>query len=86
MKYLDVTLDSGNNFRDHFRVVLKRMEKMVTVLCRLMPNLRGSSEWKKRLYAFVIRSVLMYRTPVWADVLSRDCTMALRASCEGSVH
>lgn len=74
IKYLGVILDSVVlSFRDHFRAVLARAKDMAAILCRLMPNLRGPSEWWRQLYAAsVIRSVLMYGAPVWTDALSWD--------------
>lgn len=38
----------------------------------LMPNLRGPSERKRRLYAKVVHSVIMYGAPVWAKTVARD--------------
>lgn len=34
-----------------------------------MPNLRGPGEAKRRLYANVVLSVILYATPIWCDAL-----------------
>lgn len=68
MKYLGIMLDSRLNFREHFKYVTKTT-KVVRALSRLMPNLRGPGEHKRRLYANVVMSILTYGAPVWSDAL-----------------
>ncbi|KAI4484972.1 hypothetical protein M0802_012906 [Mischocyttarus mexicanus] len=65
LKYLGLTLDSGWSFRPHFEEVVPKMERVVRALCRLLPNLHGPCERKRRLYSNVIHSVLLYGVPVW---------------------
>lgn len=36
-------------------------------LGRLMPNLHGPSEKRRKLYANTIKSILMYGAPIWND-------------------
>lgn len=67
LKYLGMFLDSKLNFLEHFRYVQDKVEKVRRALCRLMPNLRGPHEHKRRLYSYVIQSVVMYGAPVWYD-------------------
>lgn len=64
MKYLGVMLDSRMSFRDHLGYVEQKVGAVTRVLDRLMPNLRGLGERKRRLYADVIRSVILYAAPV----------------------
>lgn len=64
LKYLGVTLDSRLSFVEHLRYVEKKIVKVKRALGRLMPNLRGPSEGKRRLYWNVIQSVVMYGVPV----------------------
>ncbi|KAI4474634.1 hypothetical protein M0802_015521 [Mischocyttarus mexicanus] len=65
LKYLGLTLDSGWSFRPLFEEVVPKMERVVRALCRLLPNLHGPCERKRRLYSNVIHSVLLYGVPVW---------------------
>lgn len=42
-----------------------------------MPNLRGPDETKRRLYAHVIHSVLLYAAPVWAEKFAESKTQQI---------
>jgi len=66
MKYLGVMIDSNLNFKHHFTYIGTKVGKMTRALGRLLPNLRGPHESKRRLYANVIASVVMYAAPIWA--------------------
>lgn len=67
MRYLGVILDSRLTFLPHFEYVEAKAARAMRSLGRLMPNLRGSSEGKRKLYANVLISILLYGAPVWAD-------------------
>lgn len=41
--------------------------KVVRALNRLMPNLRGPDERKRRLFANSVYSVILYGAPVWGN-------------------
>lgn len=69
MRYLGVILDSRMTFLPHFRGVRDKVAAVTRSLFRLMPNLRGPSEGKRRLYAAVIGSVVLYGAPIWAEAL-----------------
>lgn len=66
MKYLGVIIDRRMSFEDHFEYVEKRANQMSASLERLLPNLRGPKEIKRRLYANVVISVILYAAPVWS--------------------
>lgn len=70
MKYLGVMLDSRMTFRTHFEYIEGKMSKVSRALGRLMPNLRGPGEVKRRLYANVILSIVLYAAPIWCDALT----------------
>jgi len=69
LKYLGVLLDSKLKFNTHFSHIEGKIGKVSRALGRLMPNLRGPIEKKRRLYAGIISSVVLYAAPIWADVL-----------------
>lgn len=69
MKYLGIILDSRLRFLEHFKYVEGKAAKVTRALGRLMPNLRGPHERKRRLYAEVLQSVILYAAPVWSDEL-----------------
>lgn len=64
MKYLGVVLDSRLSFKEHFAYTEEKTTKVVRALGRLMPNLKGPREAKRRLFANVIMSILTYGAPV----------------------
>lgn len=73
MKYLEVILDSKMSFSEHFRYIEVKAAKVAKALCRLMPNLRDPKEAKRRFYAEVLKSVILYGAPVWSDELQASC-------------
>jgi len=72
MKYLGIILNSKLDFREHLRYAHEKAEKIKRALCKLMPNLRGPHESKRRLYAYVIQSVVMYGAPIWYEGFSKN--------------
>lgn len=78
MKYLGVILDGKLKFMEHFKYAAQKATKITKALCRLMPNLRGPTEAKRRLYAEVVLSVILYGAPIWSEELPRASRDALR--------
>lgn len=75
MKYFGVLLDGRLKFMEHFKYAAQKATKITRALCKLMPNLRGPTEAKRRLYAAeVVLSVVLYGAPIWSEELeaSRD--------------
>jgi|GEM_PF-4966415 len=90
MKYLGVFLDYRLNFKAHFQYLDTKVAKVTRALCRLMPNLRGPLEKKRRLYAGILEAVVLYAAPIWAGSLNYDArclfrrwqrSMAVRVCC-----
>ncbi|KMQ91492.1 reverse transcriptase [Lasius niger] len=74
IKYLGVIIDSNWLFSEHFRYIEGKAGKVVRALNRLMPNLRGPDERRRRLFANVVLSVILYGAPVWGDVfVKKSC-------------
>jgi len=71
IRYLGLVLDAGWTFRDHFDRLLTRADGMAA-LGRLMPNIGGPGGRRRRLYASVVQSVVMYGAPVWADDIGKS--------------
>lgn len=72
MKYLGVVLDKGFTFKDHFQMIEKKAVNVSRALCRVMPNLRGPTEAKRRLYIETVKSVILYGAPIWSEELQRS--------------
>lgn len=70
IKYLGIILDMHLTFREHLLYVIPKVRHLIDALGRLMPNLRGPSQRRRLLYAYVVQSVLYYGAPIWADRLN----------------
>jgi len=70
IKYLGIMLDSRWAFNEHLKYVESKADRVIRALNRLMPNLRGPDERRRRLFANVVYSVVLYGAPFWGDVLS----------------
>ncbi|GAB1867748.1 Reverse transcriptase [Camponotus japonicus] len=70
MRYLGVIVDGSWKFRDHLKYIENKATKVVRSLSRIMPNLRGPGERKRRLFATIVTSVVMYAAPVWGETFS----------------
>lgn len=74
MKHLGVVLDRGLTYKAHFQYVEGKALKMVRLMWKLLPNLKGPSAIKRQLYAGVLHSVMLYAAPLWSDSLTRWTT------------
>ncbi|XP_043498388.1 uncharacterized protein LOC122521608 [Polistes fuscatus] len=59
-------------FRPHFEALIPKAEGILRSIGRLLPNLHGPREKKRRLYSSVIHSVLLYGAPVWWRAVVED--------------
>lgn len=76
LKYLGVMMDDKLMFTEHMEYVHNKVTKVTKGLWRVMPNLHGPSERRRRLYANVLSSIILYAAPVWAH----------KALIKGRVH
>jgi len=67
MKYLGVIIDSRLSFLPHVEHVVAKASTMQRTLGLLMPNLRGPSQARRRLYYNVVMSIMLYGVPVWGE-------------------
>ncbi|KAF0696511.1 Retrovirus-related Pol polyprotein from type-1 retrotransposable element R1 [Aphis craccivora] len=82
IRYLVVRLDTKLTFASHVRNVAEKAIKSATALSRLMPNLGGLGQWRRRLLASVVESQLLYAAPVWGNRVrasARTVTHLVRA-------
>lgn len=70
MKYLGIFLDHRWKFDVHIEYLEKKAQKIINALSRIMPNLRGPCEAKRRLYAHTIASVINYGAAIWSGALT----------------
>jgi len=69
MKYLGIFLDYRWKFNVHIEYLEKKTQKIINALSRVMPNLRGPCEAKRRLHAHTIASVINYGAAIWSEAL-----------------
>ena len=69
IKYLGVQLDRRLSFGEHLQIATAKAIQCGANLTRLMPNISGPREAKRRLVASVVHSKLLYAAPVWANAL-----------------
>lgn len=68
-KYLGVLFERNMRMTKHLRSVAEKAERIATNLGRLMPNISGPKNCKRKLLGAVVYSTLFYGIPAWADVL-----------------
>lgn len=69
MLYLGIVVDRRLSSREHVQRAADKTLGVVTRLSRIMPNLGGPKERKRRLLVAVAHSVLLYGAPTWAHTL-----------------
>lgn len=69
-KYLGVIMGRRLNFIQH----INKTVKIVYRLSRLMPNVSGPRESKRKLLTSVVYSKVLYTTPVWTNSLEKLTT------------
>ena len=67
IKYQRVQLDRRLNFGEHLQIANAKAIQCGAALIRLMPNIGGPREAKRRLVASVVNSKLRYAAPIWTS-------------------
>ena len=62
-------MDHKLSFGEHLKIAAAKATQCGPNLARLMPNIGGPREAKRRLVASVVHSKLLYAAPVWANAL-----------------
>ncbi|KAK9497402.1 hypothetical protein O3M35_004114 [Rhynocoris fuscipes] len=71
LKYLWVYLDTKLSFWEQVRRAVEKAGKITSALSRLMANVGGPTECRRRLLMTVTNSVLLYGAEVWAGALDK---------------
>lgn len=69
MRYLGVELHRKLGFSKHIETAAIKAQTTALALSRLMPNMGGSRQRRRKLLASVVNSHLYYASPVWANAL-----------------
>ena len=63
-------LDRRLSFGEHLQIATAKAIQCGAALTRLMPNISGPREAKRRLVASVVNSKLLYAAPIWTSALN----------------
>lgn len=69
MTYLGVIIDKSRLFKSHITKAVEKAERVCSRLSRIMPNIGGPKEKRRRLMVSVFHSVLMYGAPSWGHTM-----------------
>lgn len=69
LKYLGVIIDCRLSFIDHLKYVSEKSSRNIMALSRIMPNTGGPKYLQRKLLTGVVRSVILYASPIWAGAL-----------------
>ena len=69
VRYLGVMLDTRLNFKDHVQYAVANAARVANALARLMPNIGGTRQPRRKLLASVETSILTYGIAIWGKAL-----------------
>lgn len=73
IRYLGVILDCRLAFGEHIKRAVIKAEERVAMLSRIMPNIGGPSNGKRKVLCEVVHSIVLYAAPVWHVALQKKC-------------
>ena len=85
IKYLGVQLDRRLSFGEHLQIATAKAIQCGAALTRLMPNIGGPREAKRRLVASVVNSKLLYAAPIWTSALNNHAILKKLFSAQRGV-
>ena len=73
--YLGVQLDRRLSFGKHLQIATAKAIQCGAALTRIMPNIGGPREGKRRLVASVVNSKLLYAASIWTSALNNHAIL-----------
>ena len=71
LRYLGIQLDSSLRYADHVIRTTDNAATAAAILGRLMPNIGGPRESKRRILNTVVHSKILYAAEIWAEAVSK---------------
>ena len=82
IKYLGVYLDRNMRMGQHIKNVVKKAEKAIGNLSRILPNIGGPKERNRKILANVVNSLVLYGADIWkramAKITYKNCMISLQ--------
>jgi len=72
IRYLGIELHRVLGFRAHIEAAASKASSTSQALSKIMPNVGGSGQQKRRLMSTVLLSKLLYAAPIWSAALVFD--------------
>lgn len=68
---MGVTIDKAMKFMDHVKRCTDKATAKVAAVGRILPNVGGPKEPRRKIIASVAKSIIIYGAPVWADKVGK---------------
>ena len=85
IKYLGVQLDRRLSFGEHLQIATAKAIQCGAALTRLMPNIGGPREAKRRQVASVVNTKLLYAAPILTSALNNHAILKRLFSAQRGV-
>ena len=69
IKYLGVTIDAKLTFKEHLWKTVEETDNLIGTLGRLMPNIGGPGNKKRRITGMTGFSIILYGVQVWGKAI-----------------
>lgn len=70
LRYLGVQIDTRLRFDEHLQIVSARAGAVCNALTRIMPNIGGPRQIRRKLLSSVVSSVMLYASPIWSEAMA----------------
>lgn len=80
IRYLGVMIDSRLSFKKQVEYASAKASTVRATLCRLMPNIGGPKQRRRKLLSSVITSVLTYGIAIWGGALKTNASRRILTS------
>ena len=69
LKYLGMQIDARLRFDEHLKIVGAKAARVTNALSRIMPNIGGPRQSRRKLLSSVVSSILLYAAPIWSPAM-----------------